>query len=65
MLREVLPLMFPTALSHGERVHELLRLRHDDMALLIDRLDGALQAKAQLAGHMTSLADELLEAGKR
>jgi hypothetical protein len=65
VLREVLPFMFPGAPSHGERVHELLRLRHDDMALLIDRLDAALQAKAQLATHMTSLADELIEAGKR
>ena len=65
VLREVLPFMFPGSASHELRVRELLRLRKDDMALLIERLDAALQAKGQLATHMTSLADELLEVGKR
>ncbi|HMI91186.1 MAG TPA: hypothetical protein VK509_07470 [Polyangiales bacterium] len=65
VLREVLPFMFPASPSHAERVRELLRLRKDDLALLIDRLDAALQAKSQLAAHMSSLAEELLEAGKR
>jgi hypothetical protein len=65
VLREVLPFMFPASPGHAERVRELLRLRNDDLALLIDRLDAALQAKGQLAGHMNSLAEELLEPGKR
>ncbi len=65
VLREVLPFMFPGSPGHAERVRELLRLRTDDLALLFERLDAALQAKSQLAAHMSSLAEELLEAGKR
>ena len=62
VLREVLPFMFPLATTYEARVHELMRLRADDVALLLERLDAALQAKGQLAGHLSTLAEELIEA---
>lgn len=61
VLREVLPFMFPLASTHEARTRELLRLRADDVALMFERLDAALQAKGQLATHLGTLAEELIE----
>lgn len=63
VLRLLLPLMFETHRTHEQRVHALGRLLADDVSLLLERLDAALQVKAELGAHMTALAEDLLERG--
>jgi hypothetical protein len=63
VLRQILPVVFATLRTHAERVSALRRLLADDLGLLLDRVDAALQARAELSTHMSSLAEELLERG--
>jgi hypothetical protein len=63
VLRQLLPGIFPSSRSHGERVSALRALLADDLGLLLDRVDTVLQGRADLSTHMSVLADELLERG--
>jgi hypothetical protein len=63
VLRQLLPLMFASGRTYPERMRALQQLLDDDVGLLFERLDGALQMKSELGVHMGKLAEDLLERG--
>lgn len=63
VLIELLPMILPGHRSHTQRVAGLRRaLQRDGLAVVMERLDAALQHRSELTRHMTRLVEETVEA---
>lgn len=65
VLQQLLPAVYPHLRTHPQRVSRLREeLGAGDWTPVLQRLDAALQAKHEVARHMTRLIEETVEAGR-
>ncbi|MFW6023463.1 MAG: hypothetical protein ACOC9O_01845 [Myxococcota bacterium] len=65
VLQQLLPVVYSRLRTHPQRVARLRRdLAEGEWTRLLQQLDAALQAKHEVARHMTRLIEETVEAGR-